>query len=99
MGEAAAGDEGRPRGPLVQRIAGQTLFFKNGQWEDSALTAKQKENPTAVEQFTDAWFALAKEAGARFAPLLSQSEPALVRIGETTYLITPPAAEDAASDG
>ncbi|WP_206678668.1 hypothetical protein [Alienimonas chondri] len=82
----------------MQRVAGQTLFFKNGRWEDSVLTEAQKEKPTEVEQFTDAWFKLAEEAGDKFAPLLSQSEPALVRIKGTTYLIVPPADEETAEE-
>ncbi|MEM9702065.1 MAG: hypothetical protein AAF907_06445, partial [Planctomycetota bacterium] len=60
----------------------------------SSLKEGQKEKPTEVEQFSEAWFQLAKEAGEKFAPLLSQTETALVRIGETTYLIVPPKAEE-----
>ncbi|MFH5804158.1 VIT domain-containing protein [Alienimonas sp. DA493] len=80
----------------VQRVSGETLYFKQGRWEQSGLTEEQRKDPVEVEQFTDAWFQLAKEVGERFAPLLSQAEPALVRINGTTYLITPPSSEDAA---
>ena len=81
----------------VQRVAGRSLFFKNGRWEDSSLTEEQSKKPTEIEQFSDAWFALAKEAGDKYAALLALAEPALVRIGGTTYLIVPPAEEDAES--
>lgn len=91
------GEKARKAAPAtrVQRVAGQTLYFKNGQWEDSALTDDQRAKPTKVEQFTDAWFKLAKATPERLAPLLTQSEPALVRINDVTYLITPP--DDAAA--
>ncbi|QDT17704.1 VIT domain-containing protein [Alienimonas californiensis] len=102
-GSVVAGDEieGLQEEPRqrVQRVAGETLFFKKGRWEQSGLTEEQQKDPVEVEQFTDAWFKLAKEAGERFAPLLSQAEPALVRIGGTTYLITPPAPEKDAAAG
>ena len=88
--------EGRSPADRVRRVAGRSLFFKNGRWEQADLTPEQTEKPTAVEQFTDAWFALAKAAGDRLAPLLALAEPALVRIGGTTYLVTPPAAEEPA---
>ena len=78
----------------VQRVAGRSLFFKNGRWEDSTLTEGQRAaEPTKIEQFSDAYFDLAKEAGDALAPLLALTEPTLVRIGDEAYLITPPEVE------
>ena len=87
---SAGGDRGRSAADRVRRVAGRTLFFKNGRWEQAGLTEEQAENPTRVEQFSDAWFTLVEEAGEAFAPLLTLGEPALVRLGGTTYLVVPP---------
>ena len=85
---------GRSRAERVKQLAGRSLFFKNGRWEESGLTEEQAKDPTRVEQFTDAYFALVKAAGEKLAPLLTLDEPALVRIAGTTYLVVPPAEED-----
>ena len=77
----------------VKRVAGRTLFFKNGRWEDATLTEDQAKDPVEIEQFSDAYFALVKTAGEALAPLLTLDRPALVRIAGTTYLIAPPAEE------
>jgi Ca-activated chloride channel family protein len=96
-GDAAGNGLPRRGRPLVQRVAGQTLFFKNDRWEDSSLTEEQLKSFITVEQYSAEWFDLAEKAGARFAPLLTQAEPALVRINGATYLVTPPTeGEDAA---
>ena len=92
--EGEPADESAPA-ERVQRLAGRTLFFKGGQWRDSGLTEPQMKDPVTVEQFSDAWFKLAKEAGDKLAPLLALPEPTLVRIAGKTYLITPPQEEDA----
>ena len=98
MSELFAGepaDAGRSRTDSVKQLAGRTLFFKNGRWEESGLTEEQAKDPTRVEQFSDAYFALVKTAGDELAPLLTLAEPALVRIDGTTYLVVPPAESDA----
>ena len=91
----AAGSVAGPPARRVKQLAGRSLFFKNGRWEDAGLTEEQAKDPTKIEQFSDAYFALVKQAGEKLAPLLTLDEPALVRIGGTTYLIEPPAAEPA----
>ena len=95
MGGMAGGAVARRPAQRVKQIAGRSLFFKNGRWEDAGLTEEQAQDPTKIEQFSDAYFALVKQAGEKLAPLLTLDEPALVRIGGTTYLIEPPAAEPA----
>jgi Ca-activated chloride channel family protein len=76
--------------PAVQTVADKTFYWKNNRWRDADLTEETEKNPTRVEQFSDAYFALASRDNGRFAKYLALDGPILVRLDEKTYLIEPP---------
>jgi Ca-activated chloride channel homolog len=81
--------EGSSR-PAVQTVGDKTFYWKNNRWRDAELTEETEKNPTRVEQFSDAYFALASRNNGRFAKYLSLDGPILVRLDDKTYLIEPP---------
>ncbi|HEV3304639.1 MAG TPA: VIT and VWA domain-containing protein [Planctomycetaceae bacterium] len=76
--------------PVVQTVGDKTFYWKNNRWRDADLTEETEKNPTRVEQFSDAYFALASRDNGRFAKYLALDGPILVRLDEKTYLIEPP---------
>lgn len=80
----------------IKRIGQKTFYWKNNEWQDSVISSLKKK-PTEkdivkVEQFSDEYFAVSKLDDGRWSPYLAVSEPILVRIGDKTYRIVPPAA-------
>jgi hypothetical protein len=84
-------NSGGPRKPSVQTVADKTFYWKNNQWRDADLTAESEKNPTRVQQFSDAYFALAARDNGRFAKYLALDGPILVQLADKTYLIEPAA--------
>jgi Ca-activated chloride channel family protein len=82
-------NSGAPGKPSVQTVADKTFYWKNNQWRDAALTAETEKNPTRVQQFSDAYFALAARDNGRFAKYLALDGPILLQLGDKTYLIEP----------
>ncbi len=80
--------EGSSR-PAVQTVGDKTFYWKNNRWRDAELTEETEKNPTRVEQFSVAYFALASSGNGRFARYLALDGPILVRLDEKTYLIEP----------
>jgi Ca-activated chloride channel family protein len=75
--------------PSVQTVGDKTFYWKNNRWRDADLTEDTEKHPTRVEQFSDAYFALASRDNGRFAKYLALDGPILVRLDNKTYLIEP----------
>jgi Ca-activated chloride channel family protein len=75
--------------PPVQNIADKTFYWKNNLWRDADLTAENEKAPIKVQQFSDAYFALADRDKGRFAKYLAIDGPVLLRLEGKTYLIEP----------
>ncbi len=73
--------------PPVQNVADKTFYWKNNQWRDAALTADNEKDPIKVQQFSDAYFALAAQDHGRFAKYMTLDGLVLVRLDGKTYLI------------
>jgi Ca-activated chloride channel family protein len=73
--------------PSVQNVADKTFYWKNNRWRDAELTAETEKDPIKVQQFSDAYFALAANDHGRFAKYLALDGPVLVRLEGKTYLI------------
>jgi len=78
-----------PRKQVVQTVGGKTFYWKNNRWRDAELTEETEKNPTRIEQFSAAYFALASRDNGRFAKYLALDGPILVRLDDKTYLIEP----------
>ncbi|HEV8067417.1 MAG TPA: VIT and VWA domain-containing protein [Planctomycetaceae bacterium] len=89
LSQTQKGSEGSSR-PAVQTVGDKTFYWKNNRWRDAELTEETEKNPTRVEQFSDAYFALASRDNGRFAKYLALDGPILVRLDDKTYLIEPP---------
>ena len=53
------------------------------------MSQEQEDKATRVKQFSDTYFALARQHGMSMAQYLAFDEPAVLRIDEKTYLIEP----------
>ena len=82
----------------IRRVGGRAFFYKEGRWRDATLTEETAKDPVTVEQYSDAYFKLAAKDGGTFAKFLTFAQPVLVRLGETTYLISPPEEEKEAGE-
>jgi Ca-activated chloride channel homolog len=82
-------NSGAPVKQSVQTVADKTFYWKNNQWRDADLTAENEKNPTRVQQFSDAYFALAARDNGRFAKYLALDGPILLQLADKTYLIEP----------
>jgi len=77
--------------PAVQTVADKTFYWKNNRWRDADLTAETEKEAIKVQQFSEAYFALASRDNGRFAKFLALDGPILVRLDGKTYLIEPAA--------
>jgi len=73
--------------PVMQTVGDKTFYWKNNRWRDADLTEETEKDPIRVQQFTDAYFALAARDNGRFSKYLALEGPILVRLDDKTYLI------------
>lgn len=74
---------------LPNQWAGQTFFFKSGQWQAENLTEKDLKNVTNIKQLSDEYYALAKELKPNEMIWMTQKEPVVFNHNGVTYLIEP----------
>jgi Ca-activated chloride channel homolog len=77
--------------PAVQTVADKTFYWKNNRWRDADLTAETEKDAIKVQQFSEAYFALASRDNGRFAKFLTLDGPIVLRLDGKTYLIEPAA--------
>lgn len=80
---------------LIRRIGSKTFYWKNSEWQDSALASDKSEpvdekKVVTVEQFSKEYFELAAEDDGRWSEFLSVPEPLLIQIHDKVYRIVPP---------
>lgn len=85
----AAGKEVQSAEQSLRNIGSRTFFRRAGRWVDSLVSQEQEDKATRIKQFSDAYFALARRHGRALAQYLAFDEPAVVTIGEQTYMIEP----------
>jgi hypothetical protein len=83
------GDEAKAAQQNVRDIGGRTFYRRSGQWVDSRLTEKQQQNAKRIKQFSDEYFALARQYGRTMSQYLALDEPVLVELDHQAYLIEP----------
>jgi hypothetical protein len=83
------GDSDGSSKPVMQTVGDKTFYWRDGHWRDADLTEETEKGPTRVEQFSDAYFALAARDDGRLAKYLALEGPILVRLDDKTYLIEP----------
>lgn len=85
----ANGKEAQAAEQSLRNIGNRTFICRNGCWVDSLVSQEQVDKATRIKQFSDAYFALARQHGRSLAQYLAFDEPAVVTVGEQTYLIEP----------
>ena len=87
-------DDSRTDRSRIKRIGNKTFYWKNNEWQDSALSDEKQEidekKVIRVEQFSNEYFELSSLDEGRWSAFLSVTEPLLVQIGERVYRIVPP---------
>ena len=86
--EAKSG-QAAPQQELVRNIGNRAFYRRNNQWIDSTLTEKQQQSPKRVKQFSDEYFALAKQFGRDMTQYLVFDEPVIVNLDGEAYLVEP----------
>lgn len=75
----------------VRRVGSKTFFRKGEAWIDSALTDEQEQAARRIEQFSDAYFELARKQSAELNQYLTFEEPVVVLLDGVAYSIVRPA--------
>ena len=86
---ANAAEELKEAGQTVRQIANRTFYRRGEQWVDSRVTETQEQNARHIKQFSDEYFALARDHGRTIAQYLVFDEPVLLSLGDEAYLIEP----------
>ncbi len=86
---AKSAEELKGAGQAVRQIANRTFYRRGKQWVDSRVTEAQEQNARRVKQFSDEYFALARDHGKTIAQYLVFDEPVLLNLGDEAYLIEP----------
>jgi Ca-activated chloride channel family protein len=86
---AKSAEELKGAGQSVRQIANRTFYRRGEQWVDSRVTEAQEKNARRVKQFSDEYFALARDHGRTIAQYLVFDEPVLLNLGDEAYLIEP----------
>ena len=74
----------------VRRMGGKTFYKRGERWVDSALTPELEKKAETIEQFSDAYFELAREQTAEQNQFLTFEEPVTVVLGGKAYKIERP---------
>ncbi|MFO0909251.1 MAG: hypothetical protein U0794_13025 [Isosphaeraceae bacterium] len=65
----------------VRQIGAKTFFRKGNRWVDSSVKPEEDAKAVVIVQFSDAYFALAREQSAELNRYLAFTEPVTVRLG------------------
>ena len=82
--------EGKDTADNVRQVGSKTFYHKENRWIDSEVTPEQEAKATVIEQFSDAYFNLAKGQSAERNQYLGFEEPVTVNLGGTVYRIERP---------
>jgi Ca-activated chloride channel homolog len=74
----------------VRQVGKKTFFLKGDRWVDSTVKAEDVEKATVIEQFSDAYFALARKQSAETNQYLTFEEPVTVNLDGKIYRIDRP---------
>ena len=71
----------------VRRVGSKTFFKRGKRWVDSTVTDEQEKQAQTLEQFSDAYFELARKQTPEMNQYLTFEEPVTVNLGSQTYKI------------
>ncbi|MBN1912037.1 MAG: VWA domain-containing protein, partial [Pirellulales bacterium] len=73
----------------IRNVGSRAFYYRNKQWVDSTLNAKQEAAPIRVRQFSDDYFKLARKHGRALSQYLVFDEAVMVNVAGQAYLIEP----------
>ena len=73
----------------MRQIANRTFYRRNNQWIDSTVNKNQEKKAQRVKQFSDQYFALARQHGRTLSQYMVFDEPVMVNLAGQAYLIEP----------
>ena len=76
----------------MRQVGNKTFFRKDSRWVDSSIKAEDLGKAKVVEQFSDAYFDLARGQSAESNQFLTFEEPVTVELGGKVYRIDRPKA-------
>jgi Ca-activated chloride channel family protein len=79
----------------VRQVGAKTFYLRNGTWVDSAVTPEDEKKAKAITQFSDAYFALARERSSEENQYLTFREPVVVRLADGQVFRIEPEAKPA----
>jgi Ca-activated chloride channel homolog len=71
----------------VRRLGKKTFYRKNDRWVDAEVKPEDEAKAIVVEQFSDAFFTLARAQTAETSPYLTFDETVTVKLGDQVYRI------------
>ncbi|MBX6313974.1 MAG: VWA domain-containing protein [Isosphaeraceae bacterium] len=74
----------------VRQIGTKTFYHKGDRWIDAEVTPEDEAKAIDIEQFSDAYFRLARSQTAERNQYLTFDEPVTVKLGEQVYRINRP---------
>ncbi len=74
----------------VRRVGGKTFFRKGERWVDASVTPEMEARAITIEQFSDAYFDLARKQDAESNQYLTFEGPVTVNLGGQVYRIDRP---------
>lgn len=75
----------------VRTIGSKTFYWRGDQWMDAEVAERDDARVTVIEQYSDAYFDLARSQSAEENRSLTFTEPVTVLLGGRVYRIVPPA--------
>jgi hypothetical protein len=90
MGYAAeAASEVQIAAKNIKQIGNRTFYRRANRWVDATVTKEQETRAVRVKQFSDEYFALARQHGRKLSQYLVFDEPLLINLEKQAYLIEP----------
>jgi Ca-activated chloride channel family protein len=71
--------------PSVRQLGAKTFYYKDGHWIDSTVKPEDEAKATVIEQFSDAFFRLARTQKAELNQYLTFAEPVTVNLDGQIY--------------
>ncbi len=86
---AESAKEAEQVGQNMRQVGNRAFYKRNNQWVDSTVTKAQEKKAQRVKQFSDQYFALARQHGRTLSQYMVFDEPVMVNLAGHAYLIEP----------
>ncbi len=74
----------------VRNVGSKTFYYRENRWVDAAVTPEEEKTAIPIEQYSDAYFKLARDQDPDQNLYLTFNEPVTVELDGKVYRIDPP---------